>query len=318
MTTYIARRLITALIVILIVTIMVFLVIRLLPGDPILVYLSAGDVEAMSEENIAAVRHQFGLDKPMYEQYGLWIWDLFHGDWGTSLYYRENVIKLIGERLPITLNISLIAFVLDIPLSIAAGLICALKRGKAEDNIITSGAIFGISVPIFWLGILMIYFFGLKLHWLPLHGYTSPFNDLGMNVKQLILPVFCVMIGGLAGACRQTRSSVLEVIRQDYIRTAWAKGLRERTIIIRHVLKNALIPVLTMKGMAMGYILGGNVLIETVFNIPGIGRLAVDATFSQDYAVVQAMVLIAAIMVVLSNLLVDISYCWLDPRIRYG
>lgn len=162
MTTYIARRLITALIVILIVTIMVFLVIRLLPGDPILVYLSAGDVEAMSEENIAAVRHQFGLDKPMYEQYGLWIWDLFHGDWGTSLYYRENVIKLIGERLPITLNISLIAFVLDIPLSIAAGLICALKRGKAEDNIITSGAIFGISVPIFWLGILMIYFLDLN------------------------------------------------------------------------------------------------------------------------------------------------------------
>ena len=318
MTTYIARRFITVIIVLLIVTVMVFLVIRLLPGDPVLLYLSQGDLATLTQSEIDAVRHQFGLDKPTYQQYGLWIWDIFHGDWGKSLFYGEDVGKLIKERLPISLNISLIAFFLNIPLSIGAGLICALKRGKAADNIITSGAIFGISVPIFWLGILMIYFFGLNMHWLPLHGYTSPFEDLGMNIKQLILPTICLMIGGLAGACRQTRSSVLEVIRQDYIRTAWAKGLRERTIVIRHVLKNALIPVLTLKGMALGHILGGNVLIETVFNIPGIGRLAVDATFAQDYAVVQAMVLIAAIMVVLSNLLVDISYGWLDPRIRYG
>jgi peptide/nickel transport system permease protein len=317
-TTYIFRRLITVFIVIIIVSVMVFLAIRLLPGDPILVYLSQGDVASLSPAEIAKAKHEFGLDKPIYQQYGIWIWDLLHGNWGKSLFYREEVSKLIKERLPISLNISLIAFILNIPLSIGAGLICALKRGKAADNIITSFAIFGISVPIFWLGILMILFFGLKFHLLPLSGYTSPFEDLGMNFRQLILPIICLMIGGLAGACRQTRSSVLEVIRQDYIRTAWSKGLRERTIVLRHVLKNALIPVLTLKGMALGHILGGNVLIETVFNIPGIGRLAVDATFSQDYTVVQATVLITALMVVLSNLIVDISYGWLDPRIRYS
>jgi peptide/nickel transport system permease protein len=317
-TTYISRRLITAFMVILVVTIMVFLVIRLLPGDPIMLYLSQSDISTLKPDQIAAVRQEFGLDKPLYQQYGIWIWDILHGDWGRSIFYHQDVSDLIKERLPISLNITLVAFILNIPLSIGAGLICALRRGKALDNIITSGAIFGISIPIFWLGILLIFVFGLKLHWLPLHGYTSPFDNLGMNIKQLILPWICVMIGGLAGACRQTRSSVLEVIRQDYIRTAWSKGLRERTIITRHVLKNALIPVLTMKGMALGHILGGNVLIETVFNIPGIGRLSVDAVFAQDYAVIQAMVLIAALMVVLSNIIVDVSYGWLDPRIRYS
>jgi peptide/nickel transport system permease protein len=281
-------------------------------------YLSQGDLAALSPADVAKVKHEFGLDQPLYIQYGQWVWNVFHVDMGKSLFYREDVVKLIKERLPITLNISLIAFIANIPLGIGAVLICALRRGKAEDSIITSGAILGISVPIFWLGILMIYFFGLRLHLLPLHGYTSPFENFGLNVKQLIMPVICVMIGGLAGACRQTRSSVLEVVRQDYIRTAWAKGLRERVIVVRHILKNALIPVLTMKGMALGMILGGNVLIETVFNIPGIGRLSVDATFSQDYAVIQAMVLIMASMTILSNLLVDISYGFLDPRIRYS
>jgi peptide/nickel transport system permease protein len=315
---FILRRLIQACIVLVIVTLLVFLVIRFLPGDPVLLFLSRGDASSLTPEQIAATRHEFGLDKPVMVQYANWIWGVLHGDLGKSLFYRENVSRLIQERLPVTLNIGLVAFALNFFLGISAGLISALKRGKTIDTVITVFANLGITLPIFWLGIMLIYVFGLQLHWLPLHGYTSPFDDLGMNVKQLILPVFCAMIFGLASAQRQTRSAMLEVLRQDYVRTAWAKGLRERTIVIRHVLKNGLIPVITLKGMELSMILGGQVFIETVFSIPGIGSLAVNATLTQDYSVVQACVLITAVMVVFINLLVDISYSYLDPRVRYS
>jgi peptide/nickel transport system permease protein len=176
----------------------------------------------------------------------------------------------------------------------------------------------GITVPIFWLGILLIYFLGLKARLLPLFGYTSPFVDFGLSTRQLILPVICLSIFPIASSARQTRSSILEVIRQDYIRTAWAKGLRQRVIVFKHILKNGLIPVVTLSGIGLSHILGGSVLVETVFNIPGMGRLGVEAVLSQDYAIVQAIILITALMVVLANLIVDISYGWLDPRIRYN
>ena len=175
----------------------------------------------------------------------------------------------------------------------------------------------GITTPAFWLGILMIYLFALKLGWLPTQGYTPPFEDFWLSTRQLIMPVICLALAPVAGLTRQTRSTVLETIQQDYVRTAWSKGLTERVVVMRHIVKNAFIPIITMLGLQVAAIFGGSVLIETVFNVPGIGRLMVDAVFSQDYQIVQASALIAAIVVTLANLSVDIAYGWFDPRIRF-
>jgi peptide/nickel transport system permease protein len=215
------------------------------------------------------------------------------------------------------LSLGIIAFVVANLLGIIAGIISALRRGKWIDTVVTVAANIGITVPSFWLGILLIYFFGLKLDWFPRFGYVSPATDLVDFIRHAFLPVICLAIFPIASTARQTRSSILEVIRQDYIRTAWAKGLRERVIVLKHMLKNGLIPVVTLSGIGLSYILGGSVLIETVFNIPGMGRLGVEAIQSQDYSIVQAIVLFMALMVVLVNLVVDITYGWLDPRIRY-
>jgi len=183
---------------------------------------------------------------------------------------------------------------------------------------LTSLGNLGITIPVFWLGILLIYYFGLKLDLLPIFGYTSPLEDFWKNTTEIILPVFCLAVPPIASAVRMTRSSMLEVMRQDYVRTAWSKGLRERIVVMRHALKNGLIPVVTLKGMSLARIVGGSVLVETVFNIPGMGRLAVEGLFSHDYAVVQGCMLIAGTVVLVSNLIIDLSYGWLDPRIRYG
>lgn len=318
MTAYIVRRLIQALLVIILVTFVVFIVIRLLPGDPILLYLTSEEMESLTPEELEATRAEFGLDKPLPVQYVNWIGDLFRGELGTSLYYREDVGGLIAQRAPITFHLGLMAWIFSHILGFIAGALSALRRGRWIDTVMTLLANLGITVPVFWLGILLIYFFGYQLGWLPLHGYTYPWVDFGQSLRQAILPVICLSIFPLASTARQTRSSMLEVIRQDYIRTAWSKGLRERTIVIRHVIKNGLIPVVTLSGVGLGNIFSGQVLVETVFNIPGMGRLGVEAVLSQDYAVIQAIILITAAVVVTVNLLVDISYGWLDPRVRYG
>jgi peptide/nickel transport system permease protein len=194
----------------------------------------------------------------------------------------------------------------------------AIRRGKVLDSLIAVFSYAGIAMPIFWLGVLLIYVFGLKWQLLPMYGYTSPTVDLAQNIKQTILPVMCLMVTPLASITRQTRSSMLEIIRQDYIRTAWAKGLKERNVVIRHALKNGLLPVITLMGISLSYILGGSVFIETIFSIPGMGSLSVQALLSKDYAIIQAITLLIATMIVMVNLLVDLSYGWLDPRIRYS
>jgi peptide/nickel transport system permease protein len=198
-----------------------------------------------------------------------------------------------------------------------AGLLASVRRGKWLDTVVTIVANFGITIPVFWLGILLIYVFALKLGVVPITGYVAPWVDPLDSLRHAILPVFCLAVFAIASITRQTRSSMLEVIRQDYIRTAWAKGLRERVVVLRHVLKNGLIPVITLQGVQISHILGGSVLIETVFNIPGMGRLMVEAVLSQDFLVVQAGILITSAIVVFANLFVDISYGWLNPRIRY-
>lgn len=318
MTAYIIRRLVQSLVVLVLTTLIVFLAIRLLPGDPILLYVTQDELTESTEAHIAALRHEFGLDKPLTVQYITWVRDIMHGDLGTSIGYRTKVMDEILRCLPVTIYLGSLAFVFSAIIGIPIGIISALRRGKWIDVAATIFANLGITVPIFWLGILMVYLFGLYLRWLPIFGFTSPMENFWLSIRQTIMPVICLSVFAMASSARQSRSSMLEVIRQDYIRTAWSKGLTERSVVFGHALKNSLIPIVTLKGMHLRSIVGGSVLIETVFNIPGMGRLAVDGIFAQDYAIVQGVTLIVAIVVLMANLLVDLSYGWLDPRIRYN
>ena len=314
---FIIRRLLQCVLILIIVTFLVFWVMRLLPGDPLVLFVGNLETGGFSDEQIEALRHEFGLDKPFLVQYADWIGGAVRGDFGTSIFYREKVQVLIGQRLPVTVYLGGLSFVISGVLGIFFGVVCAWKRGKWLDTVFTLLANVGITVPSFWIGILLIYALGLQLGWLPIYGYTSPFKDFVLSTRQVIMPVFCLALFSIAALTRQTRSSMLEVIQQDYIRTAWAKGLKERIVVTRHAVKNALIPIITVLGMHVGFIFGGSVLVETVFNIPGIGRLMTEAVLGQDYQIIQACVLLIATTVVLSNLLVDISYVWIDPRMKY-
>jgi peptide/nickel transport system permease protein len=291
---------------------------RLLPGDPIYMYLTAGQMQTVTEEQVEEARKEFGLDKPVMVQYFYWLAGIVHGDFGTSIAQRRPPLDMIADGLPITLNLGLISFIVSLLIGIPAGVVCAIRRGTWIDTLVTILANIGITIPIFWLGTILIYIFALQLHWLPVQGYTSPFVDLGKNIRQIILPVFCLSIFPLSSISRQTRSSMLEVMHQDYIRTAWSKGLRERVVVLTHALKNSIIPVATLAGVSLALILGGSVLIETVLNIQGMGQMLVTSIFAHDYPIVQALIFFIAIFVLLINLLIDISYGWLDPRIRYG
>jgi peptide/nickel transport system permease protein len=275
-------------------------------------------VQAMQPEQIDELRRKFGLDQPLIIQYFRWVGGIFKGDFGQSIYYHENVSTLLAERLPKTIYIGFVSLVFGSLVGIAIGLWAGVKRAKWPDRVITPLTYVGIAVPVFWLGILMIYLFGLKLHWLPTSGYTSPLEDFVLSTRKLIMPVICMSLFAIAANARQMRSSMLETIGQDYIRTAWSKGLSERIVIFKHALKNSLIPVITLIGMGVGAILAGSILIETVFSIPGMGRLLVTSIFGQDYVVVQAVTLVISVSILLMNLLVDLSYGWFDPRIRYG
>jgi peptide/nickel transport system permease protein len=316
MVSYTGRRFIQAVIIVIVVSLLVFLMMRLLPGDPLLMFISQGQYDLLTEEQVANIKHDYGLDKPLMLQYFSWLNNLVHGDLGKSLYYHQDVTRLIANRLPTTLHLGITAFVIGNILGVVVGVISALRRARAADLLVTILANIGITIPAFWLGILLVYSFGLKLGWLPIHGYTSPLDDFWLSTRQMIMPVICLSVFTIGAVARQSRSAVLEVVRQDYIRTAWSKGLKERTIVFRHILKNSLIPIVTLSGMQVSYILGGSVLIESVFNISGMGRLAVEALQGLDYAVVQATTLITAVMVVMANFVVDISYSWFDPRIR--
>lgn len=319
MATYIMRRVLTALLVLLLVTMIVFLVMRLLPGDPLIIFMGqAAQLQAMPEEQIKELRHQFGLDQTLPVQYLNWLGGIIHGDFGESIFYHEKVGKLLAERLPKTVHIGVLALIVGAVTGILLGLWAGVRRGKWPDRIITPLSYVSITIPVFWLGIIMIYLFGLKLHLLPTSGYTSPFDDFWLSTRQLIMPVFCESLFSIAANARQMRSSVLEVINQDYIRTAWSKGLTENRVIFKHALKNSLIPVITLIGMGVGQILAGSVLVETVFSIPGVGRLLVSSIFGQDYIVVQGITFVISVSILVINLLVDLSYGWLDPRIRYG
>lgn len=317
MTAYIIRRLIQSVIVFFLITILIFVVMRLLPGDPIFMIISRASSETATEMQLEVLRKEYGLDKPMAVQYFDWLGGVFQGDFGVSILTNTDVRQELFRRLPITIHLGILALIFSFVLGVPAGIICAVRRGTWIDTVVTSLANIGITIPVFWLGVVLIYFFALKLGWLPVFGYTSPFNDFWKNTRQIIMPVFCLGIPVVAAIARQARSSMLEVMMQDYIRTAWSKGLKERGVIFKHALKNSLIPVMVLVGLGLSGIVGGSVLIETVFAIPGIGKLAVDAMGNSDYPVIQGVVLVIALMVLLTNLVVDLSYGWLDPRVQY-
>ncbi len=320
MTAYIIRRLIIGVIILILVTMMVFLFVRLLPGDPLIVYMAQfeiGAAQTIGEEQIDLLRDKFGLNDPIYIQYANWLGKLVRGDLGQSIVLQEDITTLMANAMPRTAYIGAISMVIGTGLGILFGIIVALRRGTWTDNIITLLANVGITIPQFWLGILLMYFFSYKLGWLPTSGWVNPIEDFWGSTQRLIMPIICLSVGGISGMCRLTRSCMLEVMRQDYVRTAWAKGLREKLIVWRHQIRNAVIPIVTVLGGTLGAILGGAVIIENVFAIPGMGRLMVTAVFGQDYQIVQAGVLMFGGIVIFSNLVVDIAWAWIDPRIRY-
>lgn len=313
MIAYIIRRLIQVVVTLFLITVIVFLVMRLLPGDPITLYTT----EILTPQQRAELIEMYGLDQPLVIQYTTWISDVLRGDFGMSPTQGSPVNELIARNLGRTVHLGSLALVLGIILGIPAGIVAATRRGKWQDTAATLFSNIGICVPSFWLGVMMIYLFAFYLRVLPSHGYTSPLIDFGLSTKQLIMPLICLALFPMASLARQTRSSMLEVLRQDYIRTAWAKGLSERKIIIRHVVKNGLIPIITLIGLQVPRLISGAIIIETVFSIPGFGRLLMVSALSKDYQVIQGGVLVAAALVVLSNLVVDLCYGWLDPRIQY-
>jgi peptide/nickel transport system permease protein len=316
---FLIRRFLTALVIIFIVTIIIFLVIRLLPGDPVLIFIGQqGGQVNISEEQLELLREQYGLNDPLITQYGNWLWGILRGDLGTSIYYHEDVGKLMAERFPVTLHIGMVSLILSNIFGIILGILAAVRRGKWIDSIVTITAYIGVTIPQFFIAILLVYSVGLKLGWLPIAGYKPLSEGFWESTRTIIMPVICLGFLSLAGAARIMRSSMLEIIHQDYIRTAWSKGLTERTVIYKHALKNSLIPMVTLIGIGVGITFGGAVIVEQIFAIPGVGRLLVTSIFAQDYIVIQSGTLVIAMIIILTNVLVDISYGWLDPRIRYG
>ena len=314
MISYIIRRLIQTIIVIIIISFISFLLLQAMPGDPAAAVLGPN----ATPDQVQALNHELGLDMPVFQQYFHWANQILHGNFGNSFQFREPASSLFASRLQVTLYLSLISLVLSTILGISVGVICATHRGGFIDQLLSVMANIGIAIPIFWLGIIGIYFFALKFHLIPFMGWVSPFDDFVGSIRYTILPVILLAIPGIAVMARQTRSSMLEIIRQDYMRTALSKGLKENTVVLRHGLKNALIPVVTMLGMQVRILVGGSVLVENVFSLPGMGRLLVGAAQNKDFILVQGGVLLIGIIVCLSNLLVDISYGWIDPRIRLG
>jgi peptide/nickel transport system permease protein len=298
------------------VTVAVFVLVRLSPADPVLVF--AG--EERDPVALAEIRKELGLDQPMPVQYVAWISRVVQGDLGRSFLTKQEVRQAIIERLPATLELGAAALLISVTLSLTVGVLSAIKRNSLIDLLSTSVTLAGVSFPSFFLGILLILLFAYVIpgRIFPPGGYVPATEDLGDNLRRLVLPAVTLATGSLAVNLRQVRSSLLDVFGHDYMRTARAKGLRERTVIARHALKNALIPVVTLIGIQVGAIIEGAFITETIFFWPGIGRLAVQAIPASDYPVVQGVVLVAALSFMFTTLLVDILYAWLDPRISYG
>lgn len=306
------RRIGQAIIVLFIVTVMVFLTMHAMPGDPVALFLGP----SASLEQIQYYTEQFGFDQPVYVQYYKWLTGLLKGEMGRSIAFQRDIREMLGERVQVTLSVAIPAFLIACVVGITLGIIAAVKRGKGIDAVITSLANIGVAMPGFWIAILCVFLFALKLRWLPVQGYTPLTEDFVLGLRRLIMPVFVLSLGPMVSFTRQTRSAMLEVIQQDYIRTARSKGLKEQVVIQKHALRNAFIPILTLMGMMLGGLIGGAVIIEQIFVIPGVGTMMITAIYNKDYLVVQNIVFIVAASIMLCNLLVDFLYGYVDPRIR--
>jgi len=312
---YLAWRLLGAIPTLLGVTVLTFLFIRLIPGDAIAARL--GTSTALSPEQLASLRAYFGLDQPLYQQYWTWLTSLLHGDLGYSIRTGRPVLVEITERLPATLELAAAATLIAVAIGLPLGLLSAMRPRSRADVIARIGGLIGLSLPSFWLGTLIIVFFSLYLRWLPnTGGYVDFVHDPLGNVALIVLPAVTLGVALAAATMRMTRSAMLDVLSADYVRTAWAKGLAGALIVRRHVLKNGLIVVVTLLGIQVGQLLGGTVVVEEIFSIPGVGRMLLAAIVQRDYALVQGGVLVIAILFVLVNIVVDLLYGYLDPRIR--
>jgi peptide/nickel transport system permease protein len=310
---YVLQRLGTVVPTVFGITLVIFLMIHLIPGDAADVLLGM----STTPEAAAALRRMFGLDQPLHVQYLTWIGAILHGDLGTSLRTGQPVTQQILLRFPITLELTVASLLVSLLIALPVGVVSAVKQYSALDYVATVVALLGLSTPAFWLGTILIILFALVVPVFPPGNFVSPGEDWLQNLRSLVLPSLTLGTGLAATVMRMTRSSLLEVIGQDYIRTARVKGLRERTVITRHALKNALIPVVTTIGLQTGYLLGGAVVIEQVFGFPGMGSLTIDAVLYRDYPTVQGAILVFGLVFVLINLGVDILYAFLNPQIRY-
>lgn len=308
MTRYLTIRFLHGLIVILLISVATFSIMRLLPGDPVYLLLGEGEIR-ISQEQIAAIRHKWGLDRPYHEQYLIWVSNMFRGDFGDSLIRTGVPVRdMIFEAVPVTLKLNIYALAISLGLAIPAGILAGVKRNSLFDYAATVASTFGVALPNFWISLMLIVIFALTLRLVPPFGLRSS--------KGYILPVVVLVTAQTATLTRVMRSGTIEVLEEDYVRTARAKGLAERAVILDHAVRNALLPVVTVIGLRIAFILSGTIVVETVFAIPGIGRLFTDSVFRLDYQVVQSIVFVLSFLVVVANLLTDLIYAFIDPRIR--
>jgi peptide/nickel transport system permease protein len=312
MVDFLIRRLAAIIPTLFFVSVLIFGLQQLLPGDP----ATAMAGEDHDPEAIAYLRGKFHLDDPLPVRYAYWAKGVLHGDLGDSVRIQRPVTELIAEKLPVTLELAVLAMIIAVTIGVTAGIASAVYKDTAWDYAANLFALWGISTPNFWLGILLILLFAVHLGWLPASGYVSPFEDLKANLESMIMPAFVLGNAFAAVLMRHTRSAMLQVLSSDYVRTARAKGLPERTVVLRHALRNALTPVITLGALQLGELLSGAVLTEQVFSIPGFGKLVVDAVFNRDYLVVQGVVLFTATVYIALNLMADIAYFLANPKMR--
>jgi peptide/nickel transport system permease protein len=310
---YILRRLISIIPILWLVSVLVFSLIHLVPGDPVMVILGT----TAEKVQVEAMRHKLGLDRPLLLQYGSWIGNLLRGELGRSIVSDEPVMEMILHRLPTTLTVAAAALLLSLSISIPAGILSSLRHNTYTDYVFMGLVILAVSMPSFWLALLFILLFSVKLRLLPMMGWVSIFADFWEGLKYLILPAMSLAFILAAVVARMTRSSMLEVLREDYIVTALSKGTPKRLIVFKHALKNAFAPVLTIIGFQVGFLLGGTVVIEDIYSIPGVGRLIFTAITNRDYPVVQGCILMVTVVYVFVNAAVDLAYAYFDPRVSY-
>jgi peptide/nickel transport system permease protein len=316
MTRYLVRRLYSMALTLLGLTVLVFLMLHLIPGTVVEQMIGADAV--VSQEMVDQLKRFFGLDRPWHVQYGRWLAQLLRGDLGTSWRTGKPVLSLILERLPVTLELTGLAVAFSLVVGVAAGVLSAVRRDRPVDHATRIGALLGLSVPVFWQGTMLILFFSLHLRWMPPVVWVDFLTDPRRNLTIMLLPALCLGTAAAANVARTTRSCMLDVLRSDYVRTALAKGIAGRAVVWKHALKNAMIPVVTVVGLQIGILLGGTVVVEEVFTLPGVGRLVLWSIYQRDYPVTQSTILFIAGMFMAVNLAVDLLYGYLEPRIRYG